>query len=615
MPNFYKQDFNLTNSDSLMNNNQQLMTGNWQDQQTYYILPPQQQQQNYYHQQQQRSVIQSSHPDQADQVKFQIFTQPQLNIQPRQQLIYKDQKQNLNTFGGPQKIDQIPSLQFQSQRNHPSILNKDNNYSNPDMQPQVMTSFQNQYNNNLTNYQLKEQSNQQSNREQRELIDRQQLQTIKDEKGDNGLQSNFMLENRKLITEQCQLISNQDIFSHPNTQHGQRNPGNSDVKDHQQSKKFYNSDQKLNEDFCEIEQSHFIFDFSKYSQGLGAMKKAENQNLIFLDQGSFNTGITYKNILGSLSQNEIIRGTNINEESNNNLEHQLSKMEPIAAQHFSYQNMNNQPKGNILGGIQNSQQESALLAKSCNQQQYVYEEFPSNKNKLNDSHKTQKDLKNPQIIEKLRMNLEIIESYYQINEESNTQIQKSLNVIKQIIQNRCLKHLNRELRRVGLNVGNKCLYWACKIGMRRKDWISQRKKWQQSCHMCKSKVIQEQKSRVLRAEFLKNPDWSSQKIKELARILRLKVNQIYKWKWDNLEKINARQNRKQARQVPLPIFKIQKQTQSIRKSQGSKNEASTKDPIQQKQSKIFNRNIIVNFQQDIQNNELQHNSLCLNKQF
>ena len=123
----------------------------------------------------------------------------------------------------------------------------------------------------------------------------------------------------------------------------------------------------------------------------------------------------------------------------------------------------------------------------------------------------------------MRHHLELIESSYQANDETSKAIVESLEKIKEIIPNRCLKHLNRELRRLGLNVGNKCLYWVCKIGMRRSDWVSQRKVWQSTCVMCLNKNHQENKSKLLRAEFEKNPNWSSAKIKELARKLNLKV--------------------------------------------------------------------------------------------
>lgn len=38
-------------------------------------------------------------------------------------------------------------------------------------------------------------------------------------------------------------------------------------------------------------------------------------------------------------------------------------------------------------------------------------------------------------------------------------------------------------------------------------------------------------------EFLKDPNWSKETIIRLSKIIGLKPNQIYKWKWDQLKKI------------------------------------------------------------------------------
>jgi succinate dehydrogenase flavin-adding protein (antitoxin of CptAB toxin-antitoxin module) len=54
------------------------------------------------------------------------------------------------------------------------------------------------------------------------------------------------------------------------------------------------------------------------------------------------------------------------------------------------------------------------------------------------------------------------------------------------------------------------------------DWSNQEGRYMKSSDQVK----------ILENEFSKEPTWSKEKMKKLARLLNLKDSQIYKWNWD-----------------------------------------------------------------------------------
>jgi hypothetical protein len=54
------------------------------------------------------------------------------------------------------------------------------------------------------------------------------------------------------------------------------------------------------------------------------------------------------------------------------------------------------------------------------------------------------------------------------------------------------------------------------------DWSNQECRYMKSSDQVK----------ILENEFSKEPQWSKEKMKKLAKLLNLKDSQVYKWNWD-----------------------------------------------------------------------------------
>ena len=59
---------------------------------------------------------------------------------------------------------------------------------------------------------------------------------------------------------------------------------------------------------------------------------------------------------------------------------------------------------------------------------------------------------------------------------------------------------------------------------------------------------------ILEKEYARDPNWSKEKRKELANLLGLEPNQVYKWLWDKGEAI--RKKEKEIQEAYIDLFSI-----------------------------------------------------------
>lgn len=82
------------------------------------------------------------------------------------------------------------------------------------------------------------------------------------------------------------------------------------------------------------------------------------------------------------------------------------------------------------------------------------------------------------------------------------------------------------------------------------DWSNQEGRYMKSSDQVK----------ILENEFSKEPSWSKDKMKKLARLLNLKDSQIYKWNWDRRQLQDKYLMKRIAdKDLPDNLFKVTKQ--------------------------------------------------------
>ncbi|CDW77579.1 UNKNOWN [Stylonychia lemnae] len=108
------------------------------------------------------------------------------------------------------------------------------------------------------------------------------------------------------------------------------------------------------------------------------------------------------------------------------------------------------------------------------------------------------------------------------------------------------------------NFNAKMLYTIHRKGLSSRLWTQSKQIQRQNCSICKKARTLKYQKYVLETEYLLNPNWNRVKYRELQKQLKMTFHQIYKWKWDHIEKCRFKVKVQQELEHQMrPIDKIE----------------------------------------------------------